>query len=130
MNIERSIDVEDEVRKALKDYFTIYCRPLPKDFELPSLLVSLTGGGDADSIDSFFITLDARAETEAEALDLLLDATATLKMVAKMQTTKLRYVQVSTTGSWGTDPVRPEIAMASAQLNVYTHKENKVINKK
>lgn len=130
MEIERSIDIEDEVRKALNEYFTIYCRPLPKDFSLPSLLVTLTGGGDADSIDSFNVTLDARAETEAEALNLLLDATATLKIIAKMQLTKLRFVQINTSGSWGTDPVRPEIALASAQLSIFTHKEKKVISKK
>lgn len=129
MEIERSIDIEYEVRIALKDYFTIYCRPLPKDFTTPSLLVTLTGGNDDNTIDGFNITIDARAEEEYEALDLLLDATATLKEVAKHQLTQLRYVVINTCGSWGRDPVRPELAMASAQLTVYTHKVTKTINK-
>ena len=128
MEVERSIDIEDEVRLALAPYFTIYCRPLPENFELPSLLVTQTGGNDDNTIDNFNVTLDSRAETEAEALNLLLDATATLKMVAKLQNTKLRYCIVNTSGSWGNDPVRPELALASAQLTIYTHKETKTIN--
>lgn len=130
MEIQRSIDIEDEVRLALKDYFDIYCRPLPKDFVVPSLLVTQTGGSDDNTIDNFNITIDSRAETEAEALNLLLDATATLKEIAKLQSSKLRFVNVNTCGSWGKDPIRPELAMATAQLTVYTHKETKTINKK
>ena len=130
MEIERSIDIEDEVRKALAPYFDIYCRPLPEDFVTPSLLVTLTGGNDSDTIDNFNVTLDSRAETEAEAIDLLLDATATLKVLAKNQASKLRYVIVNSHGSWGTDPVRPQLAMASAQLTIYTHKETKNIEEK
>lgn len=130
MQIERSIDIEDEVRQALAPYFTIYCRPLPENFEIPSLLVTLTGGADDNSIDNFNVTIDSRAKNEAEALDLLLDATATLKQVAKAQTSQLRFVSVNSCGSWGVDPVRPELAMASALLTVYTHKVTKTINNK
>lgn len=130
MQIERSIDIEDEVRQALAPYFTIYCRPLPENFEIPSLLVTLTGGADDNSIDNFNVTIDSRAETEAEALDLLLDATATLKQVAKVQNSQLRFVSVNSCGSWGVDPVRPELAMASALLTVYTHKVTKTISNK
>lgn len=130
IQIERSIDIEDEVRIALSPYFSIYCRPLPENFELPSLLVTQTGGYDENRIDNFNITIDSRAETEAEALDLLLDATATLKEVARMQFTKIRFVSVNSCGSWGKDPVRPNLSMASAQLTVYTHKVTKNINNK
>ena len=130
MQIERSIDIEDEVRIALSPYFNIYCRPLPENFELPSLLVTQTGGYDENRIDNFNITIDSRAETEAEALDLLLDATATLKEAAKLQLTNIRFVSVNSCGSWGQDPVRPDLAMASAQLTVYTHKVTKNINNK
>lgn len=130
MEIERSIDIEDEVRIALSPYFTIYCRPLPENFELPSLLVTQTGGYDENRIDNFNITIDSRAETEAEALDLLLDATATLKEIARAQTTRLRFISINSCGSWGIDPVRSEIAMTSAQLTVYTHKITKTINNK
>ena len=58
MQIERSIDIEDEVRIALSPYFNIYCRPLPENFELPSLLVTQTGGYDENRIDNFSITID------------------------------------------------------------------------
>lgn len=130
MIVERSIDIENEVRLALKDYFSIYCRPLPENFELPSLLVTQTGGSDDNRIDGFYVTIDSRAVLEADALDLLLDATATLKEVARMQLTKIRYVQVNSCGSWGRDPLRPDLAMASAQLTVYTHKVTKNITSK
>ena len=67
MKIKRSIDVEDAVRELLKDHMTAYCRPLPSDFAVPSVLVTQIGGGDTDEIDTFEIMLDSRAETEAEA---------------------------------------------------------------
>lgn len=130
MEVERSYDVEDIVRQALDPYFTIYCRPLPKDFELPSLLVTLVGGDDLNKIDSFDIVLDARANTDAEAMTLLLDATATLKQVTAEQTTPLRYMEVNSVGSWGSDPVRPELAMCSSRIRLYTHKFNKTIELK
>lgn len=130
MIVQRSIDVENEVRLVLDEYFTIYCRPLPKDFSTPSLLVSLTGGNGTNNIDSFQITLDSRATNSEEALNLLLDATATLKELARLQESKLRYVVINTIGSWGIDPLRPELALSSAQLTVFTHIEQKTITKK
>ena len=127
MIIERTIDIENEVRMALNPYFKIYCRPLPKNFKLPSLLVTLVGGTDDKTIDGCDIILDARAHNEAEALNLLLDATATLKAVTKNQTSKIRFVTINTIGSWGTDPIRPELALASARVRIYTHKITKEI---
>ena len=45
ITIRRSVDIEDAVREILADAgITTYCRPLPKDFELPSVLVQSTGG--------------------------------------------------------------------------------------
>ena len=38
MNIEIAIDIEEEVRSALADYFNAYVRPLPANYELPNLL--------------------------------------------------------------------------------------------
>lgn len=128
MIVQRSIDVEDEVRKALSPYFKIYVRPLPAELQVPSLLVALVGGTEADSIDGTDIVLDARANSSAEALDLLLDAIATLKVVAHNQATLLSYVVLNTTASWGNDPVRPDLSLCTARLRVYTHKINKNIN--
>lgn len=123
MIIERMIDIEDTVREALSPYITTYCRPLPKDFTVPSILVTHVGGDDEDSIDDFAIVLDARAETDAEANETLRNAVGILKKVAQLQTTELRHVTVNSSGSWGTDPVRPDLAMFSARLSVVAHTE-------
>lgn len=130
MDISRSIDIENIVRLALKDYFTIYCRPLPEKFEIPSLLVSLVGGSDTNTIDSFDIVLDSRAKSDAEANELLRTAIGALKQIAKEQTTALRYVEVNSSGSWGNDPVRPDLAMCSARLRVVAHQEKITINRR
>lgn len=121
MIINKSIDVEDEIRKALSPYLTVYCRPLPAQFSLPSILVTQVGGTDSQTIDTFGVVLDARAETEADAIDCLNTAVAILKSVAREQTTALRYVTVNSSGSWGADPVRPDLAMCSARLDVVAH---------
>ena len=123
MRIERMIDIEDTVREALSPYIKTYCRPLPKDFTVPSILVTHVGGDDEDSIDDFAIVLDARAKTDAEANETLRNAVGILKKVAQLQTTELRHVTVNSSGSWGTDPVRPDLAMFSARLSVVAHTE-------
>lgn len=123
MIINRSIDVEDEVRQALSGYVTAYCRPLPKDFTVPSILVQQVGGTDANTIDSFEVVLDARAETDAEANEALRTAIGILKAVTANQTTALRHVSVNSSGSWGNDPVRPDLAMCSARIRVIAHEE-------
>lgn len=130
MDILRSIDIENIVRLALNDYFTIYCRPLPEKFKTPSLLVSLVGGSDANTIDSFDIVLDSRAKSDADANELLRTAIGALKQIAKEQTTALRYVEVNSSGSWGNDPVRPDLAMCSARLRVVAHQEKITINRR
>lgn len=123
MKILRSIDIEDEVRMALSDYLTIYCRPLPQDYTLPCILVQQVGGFDTDTIDNFSVVLDSRADTEAEALEYLRNAVGILRRVAQLQTTAIRYVEVNSSGSWGSDPVRPDLAMCSARLSVTAHLE-------
>ena len=73
--IKRSIDIEDSVREILSGAgITAYCRPLPKDFSMPSILVQSTGGTTEENwsglemMDTFTIVLDSRAETENDAL--------------------------------------------------------------
>lgn len=124
MKIERMIDIEDTVREALSPYITTYCRPLPKDFTVPSILVTQVDGGDDDTINTFGIVLDARAEYEGEANETLRTAVGILKTVARLQTSDIRHVDVNTSGSWGVDPVRPELAMCSARLSVVAHTEH------
>lgn len=130
MEILRSIDIENVVRMALTDYFQIYCRPLPEKFTVPSLEVSKVGGTDKSTIDTFDVVLDSRAKSEADADELLRNAIGALKQIAKEQTTELRYVEVNAAGSWGSDPVRPDLAMCSARLRIVAHQEKITINRR
>ena len=130
MIIQRSIDIEDVVRQALSDYLTAYCRPLPDNFLLPSILVQQVAGTDSASIDTFEVVLDSRADNEAEALETLRNAIGILKAVSKQQTTPIRFVSVNSSGSWGNDPMRPELAMCSARLSVVAHEESPEVSRK
>lgn len=124
MQILRSIDIEDVIRQALAPYVTIYCRPLPKDFSTPCILVQQVGGGDTDTIDAFDVVLDSRAKTEAEASEYLRNSIGILREITRCQTTEMRNISVNSSGSWGADPVRPELAMCSARIRVIAHLEN------
>ena len=130
MEIARSIDIENVVRTALSDYFDIYCRPLPSKFKTPSLLVQKVGGTEKNTIDTIDIVLDSRAKDEETADALLRNAIGVLKQIAKDQTTPIRKVTVNSAGSWGTDPVRPDLAMCSARLNIVAHQESTIINRR
>lgn len=127
MIINKSIDIEEEIRSALSEYQTAYCRPLPAEYTLPHILITQVGGQTAQTIDTFYVVLDSRAETEAAALDYLNTAIGILKQVAKEQATAIRHVTVNSSGSWGNDPVRPDLAMCSARLDVVAHQTIKEI---
>lgn len=124
MRITRSIDIEETVRQVLSDYFTAYVRPLPKDFDTPCLLVQQVGGTEARQIDTFAVTLDARSESSAEAMELLNDAIGVLKQSG------IGYVSVNAAASWGADPVRPDLALCTARLNIAAHKTTKNIQRR
>ena len=124
MRINKSIDIEEEIRSALSEYQTVYCRPLPAEYDLPNILVTQVGGVDSQTIDTFEVVLDSRAKLEADAIDYLNLAVALLKQIAKEQTCALRHVTVNTSGSWGEDPVRPDLAMCSARLSVKAHQQS------
>ena len=130
MIIRRSIDIEDEVRKALSDYMTAYCRPLPEDFVVPCVLIQQVGGADESTIDTFEVVIDARAEDEAEALETLRNAEAIIKETAALQTTALRYAETNSSGSWGVDPLRQDLAMCSARLRIVAHRETAKLRKR
>jgi len=128
VNIRRSVDIEDEVRKALKDYMTVYCRPLPANFTTPCILITLVGGSDQSGhIDTFDVTLDARAVDEGTANETLRNAIGLMRKAAGDQTTAIRSVSVNTSGSWGSDPVRPDLSMYSARISVVAHLEDAAI---
>ena len=128
MVINQSIDVEDEIRQALDPYLKAYVRPLPTEYDLPNILITQVGGTTAQTIDTFAAVLDSRAHTEAEALGYLNRAVGILKQVAKEQTTALRHVTVNSSGSWGNDPVRPDLAMCSARIEVVAHQFTTEVN--
>ena len=121
MVINKSIDIEEEIRMALEPHMKAYCRPLPADYALPNILITQVGGTDSQTIDTFAVVLDSRARSEAEALEYLNRAIGIVRQVAKEQTTAMRYVTVNSSGSWGVDPVRPDLSMCSARLEVVAH---------
>ena len=128
ITIRRSIDIEDEIRIALKDHLTAYCRPLPANFSLPCILITQVGGTDQDGqIDTFEVTLDARADNAADANETLRNAIGVLRKAAGDQTTAIRFVEVNSSGSWGSDPARPDLSMYSARIRVVAHLETKSI---
>ena len=127
VNITRSVDIENEIRNALKSYMTAYCRPLPAGFSIPSVLITQVGGADVNQIDTFDVTLDARATDEATANETLRNAIGLLRKAAGEQTTAIRHIEVNSSGNWGTDPVRPDLSMYSARIRVVAHLENATI---
>lgn len=127
MIINKSVDIEEEIRTALAPYLVSYCRPLPKDYALPNILITQVGGTTSETVDTFSVVLDSRAGTEATALDMLNTAIGILKQVAKEQTTAVRHVTVNTSGSWGNDPVRPDLAMCSARIEVVAHQTSEEV---
>ena len=124
--IYRSIDVEDALREILADYMTAYVRPLPEKFTTPCILIQATGGdtqatmAGRGKVDNFVVVLDSRAEIEADALELLRTAVAILEKTGR--------VAVNSLYSWGTDPVRPDLAMCSCTLQVRAHREVITLN--
>ena len=124
MIIEISYDIEDEVRKALSPFFEVYVRPLPANYGLPCILVQQVGGTELNKIDTFDVVLDIRAATNGDAMVTMRSAIGVLKAVAKNQTTALRFVEINSSGSWGNDPVRPDLCMCSARLRIVAHIES------
>lgn len=124
MKVMMSIDIEDEVRKALSAMDNVFARPLPASYSVPCLLIQQVGGTELNTIDTFDVTIDSRAELPEEASEYLRTAIATLKKVAQEQTTNIRYVEVNSLGSWGRDPVRPDLEMMSARVRITVHQTN------
>ena len=123
MIILRSIDIEEEIRRALTDYFTVYVRPLPENYTTPSTLIELLGGTTIDTIDTFLVKFSTRATTDAEALDTLRTLLGVLKYQTEVQIGELRFSEEQNLISWGTDPIRPDLKLCTATVNVVAHKE-------
>lgn len=128
MNILRPVDIENEIRLALTNYFQVYCRPLPANYVLPNVLVSCTGGTTRNEVDTFTVVLDARAETDASAYALLSDALGVLAEQANRQVGALRNVSINSLARWGSDPVRPDLKLCTVTVLVVAHREAATIS--
>lgn len=124
MIILRPVDIEEEIRLALKDYLTVYVRPLPKDLILPSVLVTATGGSSNNTIDTFMVTLSARAETDVEADELVRNALGILEAKTNEQFGALRNLTLNSLANWGSDPVRPDLKLRTITVLVTAHRES------
>ncbi|MCF0174247.1 MAG: hypothetical protein HUJ95_02800 [Bacteroidales bacterium] len=124
MTIIRPPDTEYEIQRDLAPYFTVYCRPLPEQYTLPCLLITLVGGSERNMVDSVDFTIDSRAETAGEASEYLRNAIGVLKALYG------HYTQINTIGAWGKDPMRPDINMEQARMRVYVHPEKVEVNHK
>ena len=128
--VSRSIDIEEAVRSVLADSLTCYCAPLPANFATPSILVTQTGGSSESTntgkgkVDTFAVVLDARADLEETALEYLRNAVAILE---SSRGSGISHTEINSLYSWGTDPVRPDLAMCSATLLVTAHRETVTI---
>lgn len=124
MNILRPVDIEEEIRKALNGYFATYARPLPAQYTLPNLLIAATGGSTSNTVDTFTVTLQARATEDAEALETLRTALGVLEHQAGAQVGALRNVVINSLATWGNDPVRPDLKLCTATVLVTAHRES------
>lgn len=130
MEIRVSIDIEDEIRKALAEHVTIYCKPLPKNFKTPCILVTCVGAtsdynwANEATIDGFDVTLDCRATDDATAVETLRKTLGILEAVTAQQTQAFSRVMVNTFSSTINDPVRPDLKMCTARLRVLAHRQH------
>lgn len=127
MKILKPVDVENEIRLALKNYFEVYCRPLPAKYGLPNLLITCTGGTTRNQVDTFTVVLDARGDTDATAYALLSDALGVLEEQGRQQHGALRNVMINSLARWGVDPVRPDLKLCTATVLVTCHRESTTI---
>ena len=127
MNILKQVDIENEIRLALADYFEAYCRPLPETYGLPNVLIEQTGGSSLNEIDTFQVRLSVRAETDEDASDFMRDVLGVLEVRATEQFGALRHVSLNSLASWSTDPARPDLKLCTALVLVTTHRETVTI---
>lgn len=127
MNILKPVDVENEIRLALSDLFDVYVRPLPESYPLPCLLVTAAGGSTRDTVDTFTVRIDARAKTDADAVDILTDAIGVIEEKARQQVGAIRHVIMNGLASWGSDPARPDLKLCTATFIVIAHRQAKTI---
>ena len=110
------------------DSMTVYVRPLPEKFTTPCILVTATGGSSTNEIDSFNVTLDARATTDEESYSLIRTAQGILEAQGSNQFGAIRNVSINSLARWGSDPVRPDLKLSTLTVIVTAHREEIAIN--
>lgn len=123
MEILISIDIEDAIREALSDKFTIYCRPLPADLKLPCSSIAVVGGRETDTVSNFLVSVDARAKTDAECYEYIRKVVGAIIASANTDGVKYNHASVNSLAKWGNDPARPDIKLCTATLEVIAHKQ-------
>ena len=116
--MRRSIDIEDAVREVLATYYEAYCDPLPKSYGLPFIRVTTAGGSERNTIDTFMVTVEGYAETDAEACEITRNAAGILKDWPYF------YVRENTKATRFQDPLRPDLCRYTTTLLVTAHQED------
>lgn len=113
----RSIDIEDEARRTLAEYYTAYVDPLPADYTPPFIRVTSAGGTEANRIDTFTVVLEGYADTDAEACEITRNAVGILKESAYW------YVRENTKATRFQDPLRPDLCRYRTTVLITAHQE-------
>ena len=113
----RSVDIEDEMRVLLNDYYQAYCDPLPANCTPPFIRVTNTGGSEEHRVDTFMVVLEAYSETDAEACEIARNAVGILKE------SKYFYVRENTKPTRFQDPLRPDLCRYRTTVLVTAHQE-------
>ena len=87
-----------------------------------------TGGSSTNEIDSFNVTLDARATTDEESYSLIRTAQGILEAQGSNQFGAIRNVSINSLARWGSDPVRPDLKLSTLTVIVTAHREEIAIN--
>ena len=115
--MRRSIDIEDAARLVLAEYYSAYCDPLPASYSLPFIRVSGAGGSDANQIDTFTVTVQGYAETDAEACEITRNAVGILRDWPYF------YVRENTKAARYPDPLRPDLCRYTTTVLITAHQE-------
>ena len=113
----RSVDIEDEMRVLLDDYYVAYCDPLPKDYSVPFIRVTNAGGSEKNRIDTFTVVLEAYADTDAEACEIARNAVGILKESVYY------HIVENTKPTRFQDPLRPDLCRYRTTVLVTAHQE-------
>ena len=117
MNIRRSVDIENEVRQVLAEYYTAYCDPLPATYSLPFIRVINAGGSERNQTDTFSVVIHGYAETDAEACEITRNAAGIIK------TWKYWHVEETTKATRFPDPLRPDLCRYRTTFLITAHQE-------